>query len=486
MDDRDNAGFRSLNEADYDRPASGATHLTGGLRSVVNRGSLFSARISGTLVAPETGAYRFWIAGDDDARFRLQTTDGEPLENIASVKGWTFIQQWDKYDTQRSAVIHLQEGESYAFEVLHREGAGVDHVEVAWSRPSDRNANDHWDTTPREIVPEGVLGSPESTEDSTLTPDAFEFNDTLESAASLDNLPGNQLTANTAHNPGQETDYDWYSIHLNAGERLSATATSAATIAFLDVAYTQDNQADPVHADLGRGTLAHLVVTAEKTGDYRFAVGKVGSSQDQANIYDLAWDITPAPDETSTTSQESVSPNEDAPKYTFWEDADFSLDEREDNFRDLRDTDYARPASESTLLSDGLRSVANRGDRFSAEITGSITAPETGTYRFWVSGDDDADFRLQTTTNDLDAPHRIASVRGWTRPEQWGKYPSQRSNPVFLEAGETYSFEVRHREGGGSDHVAVGWSKPSDLAQNNIWKRQPREVVPQRALGEEA
>src|SRR5690606_33459432 len=41
-----------------------------------------------------------------------------------------------QYD-QRSVVIALERGRQYYFEVLHKQSAGTDHVQVGWLRPDD-------------------------------------------------------------------------------------------------------------------------------------------------------------------------------------------------------------------------------------------------------------------------------------------------------------------------------------------------------------
>jgi len=39
----------------------------------------------------------------------------------------------------------------------------------------------------------------------------------------------------------------------------------------------------------------------------------------------------------------------------------------------------------------------------------------------------------------------------------WDKYTTQKSDPIYLEQGQSYYLEVLHKEGGGADHLAVAW-----------------------------
>ncbi|MFN6338928.1 MAG: Calx-beta domain-containing protein [Cyanobacteriota bacterium] len=97
----------------------------------------FSRRIVGLFEPSSTGVHTFWVAGDDDTRLYLGSDEGEGSRQlIASVEGWTNVQQWDKYASQQSAPITLQAGQRYWLEVQNREGSGGDHAEVAWQGPA--------------------------------------------------------------------------------------------------------------------------------------------------------------------------------------------------------------------------------------------------------------------------------------------------------------------------------------------------------------
>jgi hypothetical protein len=101
-----------------------------------NVGDDYSRRITGLLEPSTSGTYTLWISGDDDSRLYLGTDAGEASRAlIASVTGYSSVQQWDKYPEQQSIAITLQAGQRYWFEVQQREGGGGDHVEVAWQGP---------------------------------------------------------------------------------------------------------------------------------------------------------------------------------------------------------------------------------------------------------------------------------------------------------------------------------------------------------------
>ncbi len=101
-----------------------------------NLGDNYGLRARGWLRAPATGNYTFWIASDDSGELSLGGSDDPASASvIASVNGYTSYQQWDKYPSQQSAGIPLQEGRYYYIEGLVKEGGGGDHLCIAWSGP---------------------------------------------------------------------------------------------------------------------------------------------------------------------------------------------------------------------------------------------------------------------------------------------------------------------------------------------------------------
>ncbi|MCG8537028.1 MAG: PA14 domain-containing protein [Pseudomonadales bacterium] len=105
-----------------------------------NVANQYGSRLHGVFIAPETGNYTFWAAGDNNTLLSL-STDSSPTNktSIASVVGYTLPRQWDKFSSQQSSPIPLIAGQAYYIEVLHKEGNGGDYVGVAWQRPSNSN-----------------------------------------------------------------------------------------------------------------------------------------------------------------------------------------------------------------------------------------------------------------------------------------------------------------------------------------------------------
>jgi len=124
---------------------------------------------------------------------------------------------------------------------------------------------------------------------------------------------------------------------------------------------------------------------------------------------------------------------------------------------------------------------ADIGDNYGTRVSGLITAPKDGEYTFYVCGDDSAELFLSTSEKPEDKK-RIASFKEYTDARQWDKYPEQASQPVTLKAGQKYYIETLHKEGGGGDHLAVGWKLPDGKMQRPIGSTGDSVGTPENVL----
>ncbi len=121
--------------ASYPNSPTGSEQLTS-LEGPTNVGDNYGARYRGYIFPPISGAYTFWIAGDDYASLYLSTSSDPALATrIAYEEGYTNSREWTKYTTQKSVTINLTVGQKYYIEVLHKESTGGDNVAVAWQGP---------------------------------------------------------------------------------------------------------------------------------------------------------------------------------------------------------------------------------------------------------------------------------------------------------------------------------------------------------------
>ena len=119
------------------------------------------------------------------------------------------------------------------------------------------------------------------------------------------------------------------------------------------------------------------------------------------------------------------------------------------------------------MLSNGFSTPENFADNYGARVRGFFEAPVSGDYTFWLSGDDESELYLSLTGREEDL-FRVAWVPDWSSPWEWDKFPSQRSVPIRLEAGEMYLLQGLMKEGGGGDHLRARWTLPNGQIQDPI------------------
>lgn len=125
------------------------------------------------------------------------------------------------------------------------------------------------------------------------------------------------------------------------------------------------------------------------------------------------------------------------------------------------------PASTSLLTS--LQGPVDEAENFGARMRGYVTAPATGAFRFFLRADEAAELYVSDDDDPVNAFRRAVL----TAPSSGGDWTgAAQSDLLYLKAGARYYLEVRHKEGTGSDHVAVGWSRPGQA------DTAPGEVVP--------
>jgi endoglucanase len=98
----------------------------------------YGARIRGYVCPPQSGAYTFFVVGDDQAELWLSSDDNPANKTrVASCSVWTPSPfAWTQSAAQQSAPVQLVAGRRYYLEALHKQGWGNGYVSVAWQLPS--------------------------------------------------------------------------------------------------------------------------------------------------------------------------------------------------------------------------------------------------------------------------------------------------------------------------------------------------------------
>ena len=130
---------------------------------------------------------------------------------------------------------------------------------------------------------------------------------------------------------------------------------------------------------------------------------------------------------------------------------------------------YTAPTTTGTVTALEVAQSAPDSNDFGQRLRGFITAPTTGAYQFWLAGDATAELLISDDTDEFKAIRR-ASLLTATGFRDWAN--AAKSLPIWLQGGQRYYLEVRHKESSGADHVSVGWLKPGQTGT------APSEVVP--------
>ncbi len=126
----------------------------------------------------------------------------------------------------------------------------------------------------------------------------------------------------------------------------------------------------------------------------------------------------------------------------------------------------------------------NMGNDYGCRIRGYVHPPATGEYVFWIASDDHGELWL--STDDTPAKkQKICLVGKAVGQRNWNADPSQKSNGIQLVAGKRYYIEALQKQGGGAEHVAVGWQLPNGEQERPIppsrlsaWGSLPSRKVP--------
>lgn len=134
--------------------------------------------------------------------------------------------------------------------------------------------------------------------------------------------------------------------------------------------------------------------------------------------------------------------------------------------RDLSEVPFDQDADEESIITS-FEISTDVADNYATRIRGYVCAPATGDYTFWIASDNHGELWLSID----ETPEKIIKVAGaydWTNPQEWEKFATQKSGPIYLIAGQKYYVETIHREVDGGDNLAVGWQLPDQTLERPI------------------
>ncbi len=137
---------------------------------------------------------------------------------------------------------------------------------------------------------------------------------------------------------------------------------------------------------------------------------------------------------------------------------------------------YIQPAPSTTGFRSSAEIQLNQGDNFGLRLRGTLRAPVSGDYQFYIASDDQGAFHLGTDASRFSL-QKLCTVNTYTGYRAWTTNASQASVLVTLTAGQEYSFEAWMKEGGGGDHLSIGWIRPGQTTIEVIPGKMPDGTV---------
>ncbi len=374
----------------------------------------FGARVRGFICPPQTGYYTFYVSGDDMGELWLSEND-DPAKKvrIANFNDWTGLRENNKYSSQKSKSIYLKEGQKYYVEALHLEAHSGDNISVSW------------------LLPNGIVQAP--IPGNRLVP--FIVSESVQVQ-----LPALNIAPNVSiSDPTANT-----SIIVNVPLTITANATdvdgSIAKVEFyVGGAKIGENQASPYS----------FVWLPTQAGNYSISVKATDNQGAQKTSEKVNIEITEPVTQTCTGKGNLT--------WEYWAKIKGSsisaipTNKTPDEVRNI----------------DKFDTPIDVKDFYGARVRGYFCPPITGNYTFYLAGDDMGELWLSNSENPS-AKKRIAFFNSWTSYKEFNKFSTQKTTPVFLNAGQKYYIEALHLETHGSDHLTVAMLLPNNTFQNPI------------------
>lgn len=484
-------------------------------------GDNYGQRIRGSIVPPRSGNWRFWIAGDDSAELWVSDSWRASGKRKAAFLSTGVSQNaFDTTPSQKSAALALAGDTPYYFEVLQKDGTGSDHVSVAWAYDSPNWALATYGSTATQSGTESSAAASRATDG--VTNGAF--------------ASGSVSLTNDAANSWWQVDFGQTRplnrvVLWNRTDSGMASRLSNFRVSVLDAAGAEITGQDFFPPGAGNVTNSLIwdlpqVVQANQIRVTLLGLNNAGNGYlSLAEVQAFEWypesirQIVPAsvlrtqtPDPLDTDGDSL--PDEWERQYALnpVDNGSVSLANGEygdvdadgvpnlleyinssaptvpngvsgkltrETWKNLTNgTIYSLEHAPAFLLLPNVRDAvtawpyASRADYFGERMRGTLTAPETGWYTFWIAGNNECRLSLSTdyrkfqklsiaTVGDGSYTFSPLYSEPGNTDASYDTYPSQKSARIYLLAGNSYFIEILHAENDQGDHVSIAWKTPS-------------------------
>lgn len=381
-----------------------------------DRADGYGAVMRGYLIPPVGGSYTFWIATDDNGELWMSTsTNPAAMTRIAYISGsgsYASPRQWTKFATQQSAARTLVASQGYYIEARMKEGGGGDNLAVAWKGPATANQTNV--ISGQYLAPYFINYLPHATG--------------FTASARRDAIAGARV--------GQVVVTD-----INASDTESFSILGGNT----DGIFLIDNSGWVRVADEG-------ALESTATPSYTLTIRVTDSGSPPLSATTTA---------TLNITETNVIVPTGLQREMFYDIGGGTA------VSDLTSNAKYPGRPDALVALSSFASPADVADNYGSRIRGYVTPTANGSYTFYISSDDNSLLRFSAAGNPTNAG-TIASVPGWTSANTWTSYAQQRSPAVTLVAGQRCYLEALQKEGGGGDHVEVGWAGPGIVDANGL------------------
>jgi hypothetical protein len=441
-----------------------STSILTSTQGPINIGDNYINRIRGYVRPTVSGAYTFYITGDDNADLYFTTSGVNPAAKtrIAYIHGWTLNDELTKYPSQKSVTINLTAGRNYYFEAVQQEWGGGDNIAVYWTTPS--NATPH-------IIPGANLVPFVGT----CPPPCVATFDPNKCYKIINKATGKAIDVFN-YTSGNNASVAQWSFHGGTNQQWQIKPSTVAGWIEFKVRHSGDILANH-NAAIGSPTYMwtdiddiakRWKIECNPNGSYKIInqySNKIievenSSTADGAKI--VIGDYTGAANEQWLIQETACgAPNPCVNNGNI-------VVERWNNH-----TDWTFPIKVPTTAPSIVNYQGNTqgpwniGDNYLTRVKGYIRPDKTGGHAFNVTGDDQMELYISTDASPANM-RRVAYHQGWTYELEYSKYTTQSVFNIALTSGKFYYFELRHKEGGGGDGWRISWCPPGITAWQPI------------------
>jgi hypothetical protein len=121
-------------QTDFSTPPEGKEILGRALEFPVTLTTNFSSRVSGDIIPPQSGNYKFWLAGAGGPELWL-ADDSSTERKIVAVTSETRYAKWPHINEAESGTVALTAGKRYHIEIRQWQTNGSVQLHVRWQLP---------------------------------------------------------------------------------------------------------------------------------------------------------------------------------------------------------------------------------------------------------------------------------------------------------------------------------------------------------------